>query len=242
VCTGSGGARAAALALWALATGGGGLGAAGVGLDAPLERFAGRCCVGATLASELPYPARRAPRRFLVVRAARERCGACLGVPVPLRGCSGVGAASDGAGRRAPRLRGAVGVCAVAPAARALLRLVSGRLRRLGTGWARLARGSLRLGKALRSGATWVPHFASELPYPDRRAPRRFLVIRAALQRCGARLGVPATRRGSFGLGVASDGVWRGRRTLRRVVGDTRVGLTQPRRYKNLRKRPFIES
>ena len=47
VCTGSRGARAAALALGALAPGGGGLGAAGAGLAAPWEAFAERCDAGA---------------------------------------------------------------------------------------------------------------------------------------------------------------------------------------------------
>ena len=47
-------------------------------------------------------------------------------------------------------------VCARAPAARALLRWLSGRLRRL-AGWARLVRGSWRHGKPLRgAGAAWV--------------------------------------------------------------------------------------
>ena len=86
VCTGSGGAQTAAPALWTLAPGGGGLGVAGAGLDALWEAFAGRCVVGAT-GSDMPYPTRRAPRRFLVFLAARERCGVCLGVPAARRGC-----------------------------------------------------------------------------------------------------------------------------------------------------------
>jgi hypothetical protein len=86
-------------------------------------------------ASELPYPDRRAPRRFLVVRAARERCGACLVVPAARRGSSGLGAASDGSGRGRRTLRRAVGWCARAPAARALLRWVFGRSRLTCAGW-----------------------------------------------------------------------------------------------------------
>ena len=54
--------------------------------------------------SELPYPSRRAPRRFPVVRVGRERCGACLGMPVPVE-------------RGTPLLYRVVGVCALAPAA-----------------------------------------------------------------------------------------------------------------------------
>ncbi len=83
MCTGSRVARAAALALGALAPGGGGLGAAGAGLKRPLRGVAAWVL---PLVSELPYPARRAPRRFLVVCAARKRCGACLGVPAARHG------------------------------------------------------------------------------------------------------------------------------------------------------------
>jgi hypothetical protein len=146
-----------------------------------------------------------------VVRAARERCDARLGVPAARRGSFGLGAALDGAGRGRRTLRRAVGWSALAPAARALLRLVSGRLRLTGrldaccAGLMRPCAGLVRPG--------------SELPYPGRLTPRRFLVVRAARERCGARLGVPAARRGSFGLGAASDGARRGRRTLRRAVG-----------------------
>ena len=77
----------------------------------------------------------RAPRRSLVVRAARERCGARLGVPAARGGSFGLGAASDGAGRGRRTLRRAVGWSALALAARALLRLDSGRLRLAGAGW-----------------------------------------------------------------------------------------------------------
>ena len=45
---------------------------------------------------------------------------------------------------------------------------------------------------------------------PHTRAPRRFLVVRAARERCGARLGVPAARRSGSGVGVASDGAGQG--------------------------------
>ena len=84
----------------------------------------------------------RAPRRFLVVRAAVKgaaRAWVCL-----RRGAEGC---------KPPATRRAVGVCAKAPAARALLRRLSGRLRRVGVGWAGLARGSWRPGKALRGAA-----------------------------------------------------------------------------------------
>jgi hypothetical protein len=90
------------------------------------------------LASELPYPVRCTPRRLQAVRAAFSRCGSSAS------GCAcgsarlfRVGAASDGAGRGRRSFRLAVGVCAMAPAARALQRLA-------GAGWARLARGSWR--------------------------------------------------------------------------------------------------
>jgi hypothetical protein len=84
-----------------------GLVAAGAGLDAPLEGFAAWV---PTLDSELPYmyPARRVPRRFLVVRAARERCGACLCTPVAVarreaEGCKPALSRSRGALRRSLR-------------------------------------------------------------------------------------------------------------------------------------------
>ena len=91
LCTGCRDARAAAPALRTLAPGGGGLGAAGAGLNAPWEAFEHRCDAGATLASELPYPGRSAPRRLQAVRAARERCGARLGVAAARRGGCSVG-------------------------------------------------------------------------------------------------------------------------------------------------------
>ncbi len=121
---------------------------------------------------------------------------------------------SDGAERRGASLRRAVGVCALAPAARALQRWLSRRLRLAWAGWARLARGSWR---PLRGGVAWLP-LASELPYPGRRASCRLQAVSAAPKMCGARLGVPVARRGSFGLGAASDGAGRGIRTLRRAV------------------------
>jgi hypothetical protein len=77
------------------------------------------------------HPA-RAPRRSLVVRVARQRCGARLGVPAARRGSFGLGAALDGAGRGRRTPRRAVGWCALALAARALLRWLSGRLRLTG--------------------------------------------------------------------------------------------------------------
>ena len=106
-----------------------------------------------------------------------------LRVPAARRGCFGVGAASDGppgVGRRgASGLRRAVGVCALAPAACALLRRLSGRLRRAGAGWARLARGSMRPGKALRDDAAQVPHLRLSCPtlVGARAAPRRLQAV-----------------------------------------------------------------
>jgi hypothetical protein len=85
-------------------------------------------------------------------------------------------------------------VCALVPTTRALLRWVVGRSRRVSRGQARLRQGLMRPGEALRRGCHLC--VVSELPYPSRRAPRRFLVIRAALRRCGIVSGVPAARRG----------------------------------------------
>ncbi len=178
VCTGSRVARAAALALGALAPGGGGIGAAGAGLKRPLRGVAAWV---PPLVSELPYPARRAPHRFLVVCAARERCGACLGVPAARRGSFGLGAASDGARRGRRTLRRSVGLCALAPGARAaplaLWALAAG------GGMLGVACAGLQVSLAGRCGVGAT--FASELPYPSRHAPRRFLVVRAAPKRCG---------------------------------------------------------
>ena len=96
--------------------------------------------------------------------AARERCGARLGVPAARRSCSGVGAASNGAGRRAASLRRAVGVCALAAATRALLRRLSGAC----AGWGRAGRGwhGARCALGRLCGARQVSPLASELPYP----------------------------------------------------------------------------
>ena len=55
-----------------------------------------------------------------------------------------------GAGRRAALLLGAVGVSALALAARVLLRRLSGRSRRAGAGWERLLQGSFLAEKHLR--------------------------------------------------------------------------------------------
>ena len=82
LCTGSG-ARALLRWVCALVMRSAGLVAAGEGGHGVL---AGRCSTVLPLASELPYPRRRAPRRFPVVRATRERCGACPGVPGVRRG------------------------------------------------------------------------------------------------------------------------------------------------------------
>ncbi len=86
VCTGSRGARAAALGHWALAAGGGGLGAACVGLKAPWRAAAMRV---PRLRLNCPTLA-GAPRRFPVVSAACERCGARLGVLAARRGSFGL--------------------------------------------------------------------------------------------------------------------------------------------------------
>ena len=151
-----------------------------------------------------------------MVRAARQRCVAC--VPAARRGCFGLGTASDGGGRGRRTLRRAVGVCALAPAACAQLRWLSGCLRRVGAGFAQLARGSMRSGKALRGGGVRSAGLRLTLPYPGRLTPRRFLAVHAARERCGACLGVPAARRGSSGLGATSDGSGWGRSTPRRAV------------------------
>ena len=160
-------------------------------------------CLHVTLGLHARVALARAPRRFLVLRATRERCGARLGVPAARGGSVGVGAASDGAGRGRRTLRRAVGWSALAPAARALLRLVSGRLRLTGrldaccAGLMRPCAGLVRPG--------------SELPYPGRRAPCRFLVFRAALERCGARMNTPAARLlpcAARGGGLHCSGEW----------------------------------
>ena len=101
------------------------VGAPGAGAQGTL---ASCCDVGASCVSEaLNCPARRAPRRFLVVRAALTRCGACLSVPAARRGSFGLGAASDGAasdGQGCTSRRVLAG-SALASAACALLRWVS---------------------------------------------------------------------------------------------------------------------
>jgi hypothetical protein len=194
VRTGSRDARAAALGLWALAPGKGRLGSAGARLMALWEGFAQR---RDRILRLNPYPARRAPRRFLVVRVARERCGARLCVPLARRGSFGLGAAVRGVWRGRRTLRQAVGVCALvlaarrrlrrravgwsalAPAARTLLRCCSRRLPWACARWARLARGSWRLFRRGRRALRRWCHapLTSKLPYPGRRAPSRFLVV-----------------------------------------------------------------
>ncbi len=103
--------------------------------------FAGRCRL--PQAYELPYPSRHALRHFLVIRAASASCSACL------RGCEArrllrIRCGLNGAGRGSfctPRR--VVGVCALAPAAGALLCWVLGGLTWLSTGAAQ--RGSVQL-------------------------------------------------------------------------------------------------
>ena len=75
-----------------------GLIAAGAGLDAPWEGSAGWCGTVLSLASELPFPGRHAPRLFLVVRSALTGYGACLSVSAVRRGSSGLGVVVRGAG------------------------------------------------------------------------------------------------------------------------------------------------
>ena len=164
----------------------------------------------------LPKPKARlwhlAPARALPTGCGRlfEGAARVCGAPALRRGSSGstrLCAAWGGAGTHSG------GVCARALAARALLRRACGLVMTsagLGSGF---CVGSMRPWKPLRGqyGVGATP--ASELPYSDRRAPRRFLVLRAARERCGACLGVPAPRRGSSGLGAASDGARQGRRT-----------------------------
>ena len=55
-------------------------------------------------------------------------------------------------------------MCALAAAARALFLRLSAGLLRAGAGWARLARGSMRPGKALRDDAARVPHLRLNCP------------------------------------------------------------------------------
>ena len=92
VCTASRCLRAAAPALGTLAPGGGGLDAAGSGLDALWAGFAGRGNWQLSpLASELPYPDRRAPRRLQAVCCKVRRVpGVACGSARLLRGRRGV--------------------------------------------------------------------------------------------------------------------------------------------------------
>ena len=64
------------------------MGAAGAGLDSPLEGFAGRCGVGATLASELSYPGRRGatPSSLRGSCKVRRACGYARGAARLFRG------------------------------------------------------------------------------------------------------------------------------------------------------------
>ena len=102
------------------------------------------------------------PRRARCIADSRD---ACAGWRRSERGCGGVGAASDGAGR-GRRTSGERLACVHwLPRRIALLRRLAGRLHLAGAGWARLARGSKRPGKPWRSDTTRVPHLASELPY-----------------------------------------------------------------------------
>ena len=134
-------------------------------------------------------------------------------MPAAWRGCFRVGAASHGAGRgrhtSGKRL-------ACVHWLQWLARCCAGS-RGACAGWGRAGRGwrvgSWCSGQASRGVSGRVPPLVTELPYPDRRAPRRLQAVRAARKRCGARLGVPAARRGCSGVGAASRGAGRGRRT-----------------------------
>jgi hypothetical protein len=66
-------------------------------------------------------------------------------------------------------------------------------------------------GFARRDGAGHP--LVSELLYPDRRALRRLQAVSASRERCGARLGAPAARHGSFGVGAVRRSTGRSRRT-----------------------------
>ena len=146
----------------------------------------------------------RAPH---TLRAALRRCGARLWGSCASARLLGLGAAVRGVGRRAALLL--VGLGAPALAERALLRRLSGRLRWVGAGFAWLARGSMRSGKSFGGGAAWVPPLVSELPYPDIRALRLFLVS-ARLLKGAARVWV-CLRLGAAVLGSARRQTARGR-------------------------------
>jgi hypothetical protein len=79
----------------------------------------------------------------------RRASGCACGAARRFCGRRGIGRTARG-GWRGCTLRRAVGVCALAPAARALLRWLSGRLRPVEAGWTRLPRGSSVLCEALR--------------------------------------------------------------------------------------------
>ena len=119
-------------------------------------------------------------------------------------------------------------MCALAPAARALLRRLSGGLRRAGAGWARLERGSMRSGKPLRDSAGRVPLL--RLSCPTLPGARRvdFRRSAAARERCGVRLGVPAARRGGFWVGAASDGAGKKGESHRQLPSFARVVTLTP--------------
>ena len=58
-----------------------------------------------------------------------------------------------------------------------------------------------------------MPQLTSDLPYPGRRAPRRLQAVCTTPSRCGARLGVPAARRGGSRVGATQRDAVQGRRT-----------------------------
>jgi hypothetical protein len=121
-----------------------------------------------------------------------------MGVPAARRGCCGVGAASDGAGR-----------AGAPPASGWLVRTGSRDAHAGALSLGTLAPGGGGLGAA--DAGLMAPWEAcadgcgvgatSELPYPGRLTPRRIRAVCASRERCGARLGVPAARHGSFGVG-----------------------------------------
>ena len=133
----------------------------------------------------------RAPRRFLVVRAASLKCGARLCACIAARLFVAGGASVRAGGRAGARKCSGLRESAVAPAARALQRWLSGCVRR-----------PARLVAPVRRGCRSV--LVSELPYPGRRTPRRLQAASAAGERCAAR--EPARAYGALRLDSAVRG------------------------------------
>ena len=162
--------------------------------------------------SELPYPGRRAPRRRQSVCCGGPR-GSCKVRRASGRACGAARRFRDrrGVSRRGAwqaHFRRAVGVCALAAAARALPRRHSERLRRAGSGGARLARGSMRPGKPLRNDAARVPHLC--LSGPNLAGARRVDFRLSARLVTGAVRFWVCLRRGAALLGSAQRRTARG--------------------------------